>query len=72
MQQVFDVIITNWPYVLFAIFFAIFCFSIVVYQTKDMIIRKREVKRDIEKSKNFKKYNITEIDVDTLDEKNHY
>jgi len=72
MRQIISVILTNWTSVLFATLFAVFCLSVVIYQTKDTIIKKREVKRNIEKSKTFKKYNVTEVDIDTLDEKNDY
>ena len=72
MQQIIDIIFENWPYVLYATVYAIFSLSVVVYQTKDKIIKKRQVKGSIEKSKNFRKYHITEVDVNTLNEKNKF
>lgn len=72
MQEIINTILTNWPYVLFATFFAVFCISVVIYQTKDRMIKKRKTKLNIEKSKNFKKYNVTEVDVKTLSEKRDF
>lgn len=72
MLQVLNTILNNWQYILIGLIFATITIWVAVYQTKGNLVRKNARNRELEKSHTFKKYQVTEVDINTLNERDDF